>query len=97
MRIFGKKESIYDEMIIDVLNTMRRLTPDADEYPALVDHLDKLSKMKAEERRRPVSWDTVAIVAGNLLGIGLIVAYEQKHVMNARGLGFVLKPRPNQP
>ncbi|MET0786968.1 MAG: hypothetical protein ABWY25_09695 [Paenisporosarcina sp.] len=59
----------------------------------MVDHLERLMKMKAEERRNRVSPDTMAIVGGNLLGILVIVAYEQKHVMVSRGLGLILKAK----
>jgi hypothetical protein len=35
----------------------------------------------------------MAIVVGNILGILVIVAYEQKHVMVSKGLGFVIKAK----
>jgi len=93
MRLFAKrKPSILDEPIEKVLTEMNTYGPDSPEYPKLIDHLDRLTRMKEQSYRRP-SPDAMAIVVGNLLGILVIVAYEQKHVMVSKGLGFVIKPK----
>jgi hypothetical protein len=92
-RIVRRRESILDKPIERVLSDMDTYGPDSKEYSELIEHLDKLTKMKAEDRRNRVSPDTMAMIAGNLLGIVIIVAYEQKHVMTSKGLGFVLKAR----
>lgn len=93
-RLFTIESSILDEPIEKVLTDMNTYGPDSEEYPKLIDHLERLTRMKAEEgRRQRVSPDTMAIVLGNILGILVIVAYEQKHVMVSKGLGFVLRTR----
>jgi hypothetical protein len=92
-RLFTIESSILDEPIERVLTDMNTYGPDSEEYPKLVDHLERLTRMKAEESRQRVSPDTMAIVLGNLLGILVIVAYEQKHVMVSKGLGFVLRTK----
>jgi hypothetical protein len=92
-RFVRKKPSILDEPIERVLNDMNTYGPDTDEYPRLIDHLERLTRMKELERRFRVSQDTMATVAGNLLGILIIVGYEQKHVIVSKGLGFVMKSR----
>jgi hypothetical protein len=94
-RLFHERASILDEPIAKILTDMNVYGPDSPEYPKLVMHLERLVRLKAEEARRRVSPDTVLIVSGNLLGILIIVAYEQKHVMVSKGLGFIL--RTNQP
>jgi hypothetical protein len=95
-RIIKIKSSIIDEPINRVLSDMNAYGPDSEEYTTLVRHLDHLVRLKQEEKRSRVSPDTMAIVAGNLLGILIIVAYEQKHVMVSKGLGFVLKTKPTE-
>jgi hypothetical protein len=40
-----------------------------------------------------VSKDTLVLVAGNLVGILLILNYEQLHPFTSRALGLVLRPR----
>ena len=43
--------------------------------------------------RRRISPDTMAIIAGNLLGIVLILEHERAHVITTKALAFVLRGR----
>lgn len=88
-----EKASVLDEPIAKVLTQMNTYGTEDPEFKVAMDHLERLMKLKAEEQKSSVSPDTMAIVLGNLLGILIIVAYEQKHVMVSRGLGFVIKAR----
>jgi hypothetical protein len=88
-----RKKSILDDSIHRVLVDMQNNDPGSSDYEILMSRLERLVQMKAEERRDRISPDTVAIVAGNLLGIFVIVSYERAHVMVSKGLGFVLKTR----
>ena len=81
-----------DELIEAVLEEMRTYGPAAPEYPALMSHLERLYEVKAINKPKPISRDTLAIVAGNLLGILLIVAYEQKHVLSSKGMTQIIRP-----
>jgi hypothetical protein len=92
-RIVKRRDSIFDEPINRVLKEMSEYGPDSEEYPKLIAHLEGLTKMKAEERRNRISPDAMAMIAGNLLGILIIVAYEQKHVITSKGLNFVIKAK----
>ena len=91
-RFRREKSSIYDEPINRILSELSYYGPDTEEYPKLIKHLDSLTRMKAfvgsESRVTP---DTKAIVWGNLLGILVIVIYEQKHVLVSKGLGLILR------
>ncbi len=92
--VFEKNEpSIYDEPIQKILAEMDEYGPDSPEYSALIRHLEELSRIGAEHRSRRVSPDTMAIVAANLAGILIIVAYERKHVLTTKAMGFILKPK----
>ena len=94
MRLWKRdKTSIFDAPIAQVLDEMKVHHPETKEYRQLVKHLNQLMKMKQQGKRRPPSTDTMLIVAGNLLGILAIIAYEQKHVMASKGMGFILKPK----
>jgi len=93
-RFFGKKETdALDDQIEAVLVEMRLVGVTSDKYPLLVTHLEQLNKVKAQEAKPKISRDTMVIVAGNLLGILLIVAYEQKHVLTSKSLSQLIKPR----
>lgn len=90
---FKSEPSDLDDAIDSVHARMTYLGPGSDEYSDLLDHLERLRKLKAESRFKRPDPNTIILVAGNLLGILVIVAYEQKHVMTSKGLGFVLKPQ----
>ncbi len=68
---------------------------------ALEDDLDKLQEYKDQyeliskmlDTHWTISPDTVAIIAGNLLGILLILNYEKLNVVSTKALGFVLRGR----
>lgn len=87
------RPSVLDEPIEKLLTEMNTYSPDTEEYRVAIEHLDRLVRLKAEEARNFVSADTMAIVIGNLLGILIIVAYEQKHVMVSKGMGLILRTK----
>ena len=90
-----KKESKLDAPIDKILTQMATTEPGSQEYHQLAMQLDQLYSTKAQQRNSGVSTDTIWLVAGNLLGILIIVAYEQKHVMASRGMNFLIKPKAN--
>lgn len=92
-----RKRSELDEAIDLVLASMKEFGPENEEFAQFVKYLDGLMKIKAQEekRRSRIDPNTVLIVAGNILGILAIVAYEQKHVMASRALTFVNKTEPH--
>lgn len=64
------------------------------EYVKTLNLVQRLSKMRQEEKPHPISKDTLAIVGANLLGIIMIISHEQVgNLVTSRALGFVLKPR----
>ena len=65
----------------------------SEEYTKMTDNLETLYKLKAEDKPDRVDLNTIAIVAGNLAGILIIVGFEKSHVMTSKALGNLLKPR----
>ncbi len=95
--MFGKPrrgEPIYDDAIERLLTEMNTYDPESPEYLNALGALERVVRIKAESQKSRISADTAVIVAGNLLGILIIVAYEQKHVLTTKGLGFI---RPKEP
>lgn len=73
---------------------MKDLPADSPEFASAMNHLKELHKMKDDNSRsRRVSADTLAIVVGNLAGIGMILSYEHSRVVASKALAFVLKAR----
>lgn len=82
-----------DDAIKSVFDSMTAFTPDSPEYPDLLNHLERLTQLRKKDTPRRVSPETMVTVIGNLLGILVIVAYEERHVMTSKGLGFVMKTK----
>ena len=89
---FKKKSDIQKE--IDwIIDQMKGMAVSSEEYRAALDNLEQMYKVKQIEKTNGVSKDTVAIIAGNLLGILLILNYEKLDVVSTKALGFVIKGR----
>ena len=90
LKLFKQAEpTALDDEIKSILDEMNRVSKTSEEYPKLMKALEQLHKLKAQERPERVSRDTLAVVAGNLAGILLIVSYEHVHVMTSKGLSFI--------
>ena len=87
------KRSNLEKEIDNVLGHMSELDPDSKEYSAMASNLERLFSAKSKEKDRKISPDTLAVIAGNLLGIGLILTYEKVNVIATKALGFVIKGR----
>lgn len=88
----SRKASKVDVQINDVLDAMTKETPQSEKYPKMVVYLERLYDVKAKARRTPISWDTIALIGANLLGIVIIVAYEQKHVFTSKAQSQLIRP-----
>jgi hypothetical protein len=93
MNIFERKPTAIDIAIDEALAQLSGIKIDTDEYTRMVDQIAKLTKLKEQTSNKRVSPDTLAIVAGNLAGIVMILAYERAHVVTSKAIGFVLKSK----
>ena len=83
----------FDDLIASVLRRMDTTDEFSDEYPMLLAYLERLNEIKAQNRRAPVSLDTLAIIAGNLFGILVVVGYEHTHAITSKGLNQLIRPK----
>jgi hypothetical protein len=65
----------------------------SEEYREALDALVKLHKLKEDEKPKPVSKDTLVIVAANLIGIIMIIKHEHVNVVTSKAIGVLLRPR----
>ena len=89
----NQKKTKLDEAIDDALDELKGFDAAEAGYQKMITNIDTLMKLKVIEKPDRMSKDTLAVVAGNLLGIVAIVAYEQRHVMQSKALGFILRSR----
>jgi len=82
-------EKTIDALILSMANTL----PETPEYKAMTENLTKLYALRDEKSNRSVSPDAVLAVAGNLLGIAMIVGHERVGVVTSKALQFVMKAK----
>lgn len=75
---------------IRLLDDMQEQSTNSEEYSVMLAHLERVNALyESKDRVRKVDPNTMALIAGNLFGILIIVAYEQKHVLTSKGIGFI--------
>jgi hypothetical protein len=79
-----------DHAIDATFNAYHPENDDAAKKPKL---LKGLHAIKAQHEPKKANPDTYLIVAGNVLGILVVVAYERAHVFGTRALQNVVKHR----
>lgn len=88
------KPTLIDEAIEAILIDLRTKKATDPEYAVMTAQLEKLYKLKEIDiSKKRVSPDTLAVIAGNLAGIVLILGYERAHVVTSKAIGFVMKAK----
>lgn len=77
----------------NLLDEMLENGPDEEGYSANLDRLVKLHAVRQSNGRTLLNPNNMALVAGNLLGILIIVAYEQKNVLTSKAQNLLLKSK----
>lgn len=89
-----EERTAIQKEIDNVIESMSSLDPTCELYKKQIEVLESLIELdKKQNPKKKISPDTIAVIAGNLLGIGLILVFEEKHVITSKALGFVLKGR----
>lgn len=95
--LFTKKDkrTNLEKEIDSVLEYIQSMTPESEEYTEITKNLERLYKAREGEKskERHMSPDTMLLVAGNLLGILVILGYEKADIITSKAIGFVLKGR----
>lgn len=82
-----------EDTIGNLLSEMASYEGHSEEYARMLDQLVKLYPLKETSSPPRISPDTLAIVAGNLLAVLIMVGYERANVITSKALGLLLKPR----
>ncbi len=90
---FNKKEAAFDGCIEDALQELKVMSVTDEDYSTAVENLKRLYeadriRKQAEADRLP-SPDGMLAAGTNLLGIALILKYEELGVLTSKALGFV--------
>lgn len=86
-RFRSNSDAKLDALIDDVMHRMSEAEDDPTEYEKHLVHLERLKKVKTENRQPRLSRDTMVMCLTNLAGVIVIVAYEHAHVVTSKALG----------
>lgn len=91
--MFPKSNTFVDVEIERIVHALQVTELNEQEYDKLLNRLEKLQKIRQEEKPDQISLDTKLAVAANLFGILLILKYEQTNVLMSKALSFVFRVR----
>lgn len=93
MQTTKKVKRTIDDEVDRLIDEMKDMKPETPEYEAKVKHVETLCRARSFKASKPVSTDTIIAAATNILGILLIINYENLHVVSTKALGFIAKGR----
>ncbi len=89
MALFKKPTSL-DLEIERMTEELGKLEPGSPEYMRVLDSLKELSNVReADKSHKVIDANTVANIAGSLLSIGLVMHYEELHVIATKAWGLI--------
>lgn len=87
----NKNPTAVDTAVDAAYAKLAEMDPTSDEFVKATNNIQALLKTTKPVRDR-VSPDTIVKVAGSIVSVLIIIAYEQKHVISKTAVGFVVKP-----
>lgn len=93
---FKKKKTYLEQEIEDIEILLRDTSPESkDEYDRLTSILGSLYALRDKEKNSKKSIDpnTLAVIVGGLLELGLIMNYERFNVITTKGFSRIIRPR----
>jgi hypothetical protein len=91
--MFPKMNTYVDGEISRAIIVLQDLSVDTKEYAAALSTLEKLQKIRQEEKPDSFSSDALLMAVTNLLGILAILKHEQLNVITTKALTFVQRTR----
>ena len=96
MKLFSKKKDIAVEQkgTVEYLQGLLDNTdPLSEKYDTLLNRIDKLTKIRKENKPDRIKKEAWLMAGTNLAGILLIMNHERINVITTKALGFVSKPK----
>jgi hypothetical protein len=88
-----KEKSRLDIEIDQLILELKDHESTSEEYAKIVEQLNRLMKIRSENRPARVSPDTWATIGANLLGIVMITWFERENVITSKASGFIQRIR----
>ena len=87
------KKKTIDSEVDHVVECLSGMDVDSDKYRSAVQNLEILCNARSCKTNRSISFETLIMAGTNLLGIIMILDYEQLHVVASKAVGLILKGR----
>ena len=91
-----KKDSVKERIDDEILSNFGCLESikdvDSETYSKVLRNVERLEALRKKDRKR-LDPNSCLVVAGNLIGILLILGYEKTDFIRSKALGFVLRGR----
>lgn len=84
-----KLEKVTERLLDDMIEN----GPDTEEYETYLSYLERVKAIRPSVDKTPLNPNNMSLVLGNLLGIVIIVIYEQKHVFTSKAQALLLKSK----
>ncbi len=94
MKFTSKKDKANFQTEIDrALAELSKLPIESEEYAKAIKNIEVLSTARAHKANDSISTDTLLIVGANILGILMVLNYEQAHIVTSKAVSFIIKGR----
>lgn len=92
---FKRKKSVFESEKEAILKRMSEMDPCDEMYDKMMGKLQCLENLEWQfnGKRDHVRADTIALIAANLTGIIIVLAWEEKHVIATKAFGMISKLR----
>lgn len=91
--MFPKSKTYVDGEISRVILELQEQPVNSDEYGEVLSRLEKLQKIRHEEKPEKFNSDALLMAATNLLGILAILQHEHLNVITSKAMNFVMRTR----
>lgn len=89
-----EKNSKLDPVIDDLISEMAGFDGGGELYSQAATNLKVLVEAKSMETKQDrLSLDTIAVVAGNIAGIAMILLFEKNGIITSKSLSLLNRPR----
>ena len=72
---------------------LSKIPIESEEYTKAIKNIDALCTARAQKAHDVPSVDTLIMVGANILGILVVLHYEQAHIVTSKAMSFILKGR----
>lgn len=86
--------NVIDEEIQRLANQLSCTSPVSEDYAKIADNLKTLCEAREKKNDRVLSAETLASIAGNIIGLLLILNFERTGIITSKAISFLWRGKP---